>query len=133
MVSMKPTCRTPNRAGEPCGAPPLHGEAACFWHSEEHTAEAAQARRLGGMRRRREGALAGAYELDALRTTDDLRRLLEITAFDALGLENSVARVRALTAIVQVGVRLLEVAELEAALALIEATMRPRLRARRSA
>jgi hypothetical protein len=47
----------------------------------------------------------------------------EIAAFDALGLENSVARVRALTAIVQVGARLLETGEIEERVAALEAAV----------
>jgi hypothetical protein len=121
MVSKKATCRARNAGGEPCGAPPLHGQKKCFWHSAEHAAEAAEARRLGGMRRRREGTLAGAYELESLASVPDLRRLLEIASYDALGLENSVARVRALTAIVQVGARLLETGEIEERVAALEA------------
>jgi hypothetical protein len=93
----------------------------CFWHSPDHKAEAAEARRMGGLRRRREGTLAGAYELDSLASTPDLRRLLEIAAFDALSLENSVARVRAITAIEQVGARLLETGEIEERVAALEA------------
>jgi hypothetical protein len=49
----------------------------------------------------------------SLASTPDLRRLLEIAAYDALSLENSVLRVRAITAIVTVGARLLETGELE--------------------
>jgi hypothetical protein len=98
----------------------------CFWHSPDHESEAAEARRLGGLRRRREGALSGAYELDSLASAPDLRRLLEIAAFDALGLDNSVARVRALTAIVQVGARLLETTEIEERVSALEAAMAAR-------
>ena len=46
---------------------------------------------------------------------------------DALALDNSVARVRALTAIVQVGSRLLEVGELDERLKAIEGALGPRL------
>ena len=123
MVTAQPSCHGRNAAGEPCRAPALRDQDACFWHSPDHEAEAAEARRLGGLRRRREGALAGAYELDSLASTLELRRLLEIAAFDALGLENSVARVRAITAIVQVGARLLEAVEIEERVAALEAAM----------
>jgi len=100
------SCREQNARGEPCNATVLRGEAVCFWHSPDHAQEATEARRLGGLRRRREGTLHGAYDFDGLGTVADLRRLLEIAALDALSLDNSVARVRALTAIVQVGARL---------------------------
>jgi hypothetical protein len=117
------TCRGVNQQGEPCRQAPLTDGDYCFWHSPDHKTEAAEARRMGGLRRRREGTLAGAYELDSLASTPDLRRLLEIAAYDALGLENSVARVRALTAIVQVGARLLETGELEERVSALEATV----------
>jgi hypothetical protein len=120
------SCLGTNQHSEPCRQPPLRDGDFCFWHSPDHAAEAAEARRLGGLRRRREGALSGAYELDSLASTPELRRLLEIAAFDALGLENSVARVRALTAIVQVGARLLETGELEERVTALEATIGPR-------
>lgn len=119
-------CRSRNGAGEPCGATTLRDADVCFWHSPEHAQEATEARRLGGLRRRREGTLAGAYEFEGLGSTDALRRVLEIAALDALGLDNSIARVRALTAVVQVGARLLEVGEVESRVEALEAALRPR-------
>ena len=127
MVMPEARCTAITEGGERCRARPLHGGAFCFWHSSETTQDATEARRLGGLRRRREGTLAGAYEFEGLATTSDLRRVLEIAALDALGLENSVARVRSLTAIVQVGARLLEVGELESRLEALETAVRPRL------
>ncbi len=117
------TCRGLNQQQEPCRQAPLLGGDFCFWHSPDHKAEAAEAHRLGGLRRRREGALSGAYELDSLAWIPDLRRLLEIAAFDALSLENSIARVRVLTAIVQVGARLLETGELAERVTALEAAV----------
>ena len=80
----------------------------------------AEARRLGGLRRRREVAVAGAYEFDGLETVADLRRLLVIAALDTLGLENSIARARTLVYLVGVAGQLLETGELEARLAYLE-------------
>ncbi len=52
-------------------------------HSPQYGEEIAEARRLGGLRRRRrEVALAGAYEFNGLVSVADLRRLLEIAALD---------------------------------------------------
>ena len=50
----------------PCKASPLRGEKYCFWHHPDHQGEAEQARKLGGQRRKREGALQGAYDLEGL-------------------------------------------------------------------
>ena len=89
-------------------------------HSPEYAEEIAEARRLGGLRRRREVALAGAYEFNGLVAVADLRRLLEIAALDTLGLENSIARSRTLGYLVGVAAKLLEVGELEQRLAYLE-------------
>jgi len=122
----EPRCAAIAEGGERCRARPLRGGELCVWHSPETVQEATDARRLGGLRRRREGAVSGAYELDGLTDIPGLRRVLEIAAVDALALENSVARVRALTAIVQVGARLLETGELEERLVALEAALEPR-------
>jgi hypothetical protein len=83
---------------------------------------------LGGQRRRRERVVAGAYEFNGLESIKDLRRILEVAVIDVLGLENSIARGRALVNLVQVGARLLEVGELEDRLATLEHAMGPRLK-----
>ena len=70
-------------------------------------------------------SVAGAHEFDGLASSSDLRRLPEVAATDCRALENSIARVRALTTIAQVGARLPEVGELERVRA-IEATLNPR-------
>ena len=122
------SCEGRNKSGEPCRQPPIHEYPFCFWHSPDHADLAAEARRLGGQRRKREGTVAGAFEFEGLTSIVQLRRLLEIAAFDALGLKNSIARVRALGALVQAGTRLLEAGETEDRLAAIEAVLGPRLK-----
>lgn len=52
--------------------------------------------------------------------------MLEIALTDTLALDNSVARARALIAIVQTGAKLLEVGEVEERLAALEAVIEPR-------
>ena len=92
-------------------------------HSPEYAEEIAEARRLEGLRRRREFAVAGAYEFNGLETVADLRRLLQIAALDTLGLENSIARARTLGYLVGVAGKLLEPGELEQRLASLEAAV----------
>ena len=99
--------------GQPCRATPLRDEPYCFWHSPDHTDEAAEARRLGGLRRRREKTITTVYALDGLGTVDGIRRLLDIAVADALGLENSVARARVLIAAALAATRLLEVGQVD--------------------
>ena len=89
-------------------------------HSPEHAAEVAEGRRLGGLRRRREAAVSGAYDIGSLDNVKDIRRLIEIAVLDTLGLENSIARARTLAYLVQTALKALEVGELENRLAMLE-------------
>jgi len=88
----------------------------CFWHAPDKSEEAAEARRLGGLRRKRERTIAGAYDLAALGSVEAIQRVLEIAVLDTLGLENSVARSRVLIGIAGIAAKLID-AEREAALA----------------
>jgi len=112
--------------GRRCGAPALRGEEFCLFHSPAHEEEAAEARRLGGLRRRKEKTVAGAYEFEGLGSVADIQRLLEIAVLDTLALENSVARSRTLAYLSQTALKCLEVGELEERLALLEAAVRSR-------
>ena len=122
------TCKARNEAGDPCRAAPLLDDEFCFVHSPEHAAEMREARRLGGLRRRRERAVAGAYEVEALDTVAAIRRVIEIVTLDALGMEStSVARGRLLIAAMQTATKLLETGELEERVERIEAVLGPKL------
>ncbi|HXF51200.1 MAG TPA: hypothetical protein VNM43_05930 [Dehalococcoidia bacterium] len=127
MLAAVRSCRGLKDDGQSCGAAPLRGGEYCFWHDPGHAEEAAEARRLGGLRRRRETVVAGTYALEGLGTVGDIRRLLEIAVVDVLALENSVARARTLVYLAQTAVRLLEVGELEERVAALEAALGPRL------
>lgn len=120
------SCGANNQSGETCRQAPLRDADFCFWHDPEHKAEAAEARRLGGLRRKRESTLQGAYELEGLGSVDEIRRVLEIAVLDVLGLDNSVARVRALVAVAQAASRLLEVGEVQARLDAVESVLKRR-------
>ena len=120
-------CTGITRADGPCGADPMRDQAWCFWHHPDYVKEAAEARRLGGIRRKREGMVKGAYDFDGLRTVEDARRLLEIGATDALGLDNSIARVRAITSLALAALKAFEVGEFEERLLAIESVLEPRL------
>ncbi len=67
---MARTCRAETGKGEPCRQAPLQESEFCFWHSPDHTTEAAEARRLGAYREglRLPGRLepdGGRYGLDS--------------------------------------------------------------------
>jgi hypothetical protein len=118
--------RTVKSDGVPCGAPRMHDSEFCFWHSPEHADEAVEARRLGGLRKRREHAIQGAYAYEGLTTVADIRRVLEVATIDLLGLDNTVARNRALISGAQAAARLLEAGEFEERLEALEAAIKPR-------
>ena len=112
--------------GRLCRSSALRGEEFCLFHSPSHEEEAAEARRLGGLRRRKEKTVSGAYDFEGLRTVSDIQRVLEVAATDTLALENSVARNRTLAYLSQTALKALEVGELEERLALLEAAVRKR-------
>jgi len=124
-------CQAVKDDGSRCEAPPLVDEDYCFWHSPKHAEEVAEAGRLGGLRRRREKAVAAAYDLVGLATLDQIRRLLEIAVMDTLGLENSIARSRVLAYLAQVGLKVVEAADLQERVVALETAMGPRLAAGR--
>ena len=122
------SCKQRKDDGQPCRAPPLQDSDFCLFHSPDHAKETAEARRLGGLRRRKEKTVAGAYDIEGLDDIPKIRRLLEIAVLDTLSLENSVARSRTLAYLAQIALKALEVGEFEARLEALEATMGPRLR-----
>jgi hypothetical protein len=106
--------------GRDCGAPPGRDSAFCFWHDPDKADDVADAQRLGGVRRKRERTIAAAYDFTGLGSIDAIRRILEVATTDALSLENSIARVRALISAALAAAKLLETGELEARLATLE-------------
>jgi hypothetical protein len=123
------TCKGRNERGEPCQAAPLRDGEFCVFHDPDHAESVQEARRLGGYRRRRESTLSVAFDFEGLSTLPEIRRLVEVAAFDVLGLENSIARARTLAYLAQVAGALFERSELEQRLEAIESTLGPRLMA----
>ena len=100
-----------------CHANPMRDEQFCYFHHPDHKQAAAESRRLGGNRRRREKTIEGAYDLaDGLRSADDIQRVVEAITFELLSMESTIARANAILRAAGVAARLLEVADLEAAL-----------------
>jgi hypothetical protein len=120
------TCAGTQRDGRRCGAPPIRGDRFCLFHSPEREDEAAEARRLGGLRRKRERTVVGAYDLEGLASVPALRRLLEVVAIDTLSLDNGIARSRTLIALVATAAKLIELGEVEDRLTRLEAAVSER-------
>jgi len=94
----KRACKFTRQGHQPCRAPPLTDREYCRFHSPDHAKEVAEARRLGGLRRRRERTVSLAYDFDGIGTIEQLRR---------------VVRSRTLAYLAQVGMKALEVAEFD--------------------
>ena len=123
---IKRRCAKAKADGQPCQMAPLHERPYCFAHDPERAADAAEARRMGGLRRRKEGTIAVAYDLPGLDSVAGIRRLLDIVATDGLGLENGIAKLRVLIATASAATALLKVGELEDRLAVLEAALKQR-------
>lgn len=119
-VSSMQNCEGTNRAGEPCGMPPLAGSRFCWAHCPENREQRRQARALGGRRRPRIGRPAAVAGRTALRTVEDILRLLERATADQLALPNSAQRNRTLATLAGAALRALEVGELEMRLRQLE-------------
>ena len=120
-------CKASNDRGDPCRAAPLRAGDFCVFHDPDHAEVVQEARRAGGHRRKREAAVATAYDFQGLNSVPEIRRLIEVAAYDALGLENNLGRVRALGYLAQMAVSLLEKGEIEDRLQAVEAALGPRM------
>ena len=109
--------------GRACRAGPQRDRPFCFAHDPERAQEAAEARRLGGLRRRKEGTIAVAYDLPGLDTVAGIRRLLDVVVTDGIGLENGIARLRVLIAATVAATNLLKVGEFEERLTALESVI----------
>jgi hypothetical protein len=112
--------------GEPCHSPPLHDSDFCRMHSPEHAKEVQESRRLGGLRRKKEVTLSGAYDLEPLSTVAGILRLIEIATLDTLSLENGVNRNRLLAYLALVALRTLEVGDQEQRMRALEQSVSPK-------
>jgi len=117
-------CAAFTAGGQPCRAGPQRDRPLCFVHDPERAAEADEARRLGGLRRRRESTVAAAYDLSGLDTLDGMRRLLEIAVTDTLSLEVGEPRIRVLLAAIAVGRKIHSDADFERRLEVLEGAIR---------
>jgi|SRR5665811_197481 hypothetical protein len=113
-------CAYAKADGQPCQMAPLRDRPYCFAHDPERAEEAADARRLGGLRRRKEGTIAVAYDLPGLDTVVGIRRLLDIVVTDGVGLDNGIPRLRVLISTAVAAMNLLKVGDLEERLEALE-------------
>src|SRR5215211_8394461 len=115
--------------GRPCRATPMRDEPYCFWDAPETAEEAADARRLGGLHRRKKKTVGAIFGFRGLRTIEDNQALLETAAVETLALENSIPRNRALGGFATVGAKLIELGDHEERLRALESAQQARTRA----
>jgi hypothetical protein len=120
------TCTFVMPSGRPCRATPMREEPFCFWHSPDTAEEAAEARRLGGLHRKKKKTVGAVFGFQGLRTIEDNQALLETAAIETLALENSIARNRALAGYAAVGAKLIEVGDHEERLRALELAQQSR-------
>jgi hypothetical protein len=121
---MKKTCRYVKASGKQCQAWALQDSEYCFMHDPLRAKERQEARRLGGLRRRREKATSQVYDWAGLRSASEVRRLLEVAVVDTLGLDNSPARSRTLGQLASLSLKTLEMVEVEHRLSALEKAVR---------
>jgi hypothetical protein len=117
---MRRQCAFRSATGRPCRAAPLRDGEFCLMHSPESIKQVQEARRLGGLRRRRESTISSAYQFDSLNSVEGIRRIVEVAVLDTLSMENSIARSRTLAYLAQVALRTLEIGDLETRIAALE-------------
>jgi hypothetical protein len=119
----KRQCAFRHPDGRQCGAPPLRDGPLCRMHDPEYQTEVQEARRLGGIRKRREVTIQGAYDLDGITTVEGIQRLVDIAIIDALGLDSSIPRCRLVLQAAQVAAKLLETGDLQERVRILEAAV----------
>lgn len=107
--------------GRPCGATRRRAVPFCWVHDPDASEEAAQARSLGGQRRRRERILAATYDLTGVSTPDELTRIVEIATHETLAERSSLARARTLLLAARTGLEVRIETVIEARLRTLEA------------
>ena len=132
MLMAERTCEGVNEAGQPCRQAPLRDETLCFWHSPTTADAAAEARRAGGLNKRREHALATVYQFEGLGSIDQIRRLFDLAGFEAPALPAGANKCRILGQVGLAALKALGVGEHEERLQDVEAVLGARLRKAKS-
>jgi hypothetical protein len=117
---MSRKCQAAGRDGRPCKAAPLVDGVLCFFHAPETAPEAAEARRVGGLKRRREKTVEVLYGLDGLDGVARLGRVLDFVILETLRLDNGLGRNRTLLLAVRAGMEFVRSTDHEARLTAVE-------------
>jgi hypothetical protein len=105
----------------------MHDDDFYFWHSPNHAEDAAQTRKLGGMRPKREGTYRAPTTSRASPPSPTSSVCSKSPSWTLSASTTRIARVRALIAASLAAAELLEVGEMEERLTAMEAAIGPRV------
>lgn len=114
-------CTATTASGKHCKAPATIGGEFCFWHDPSQGHARAKARKKGGQRRRVDHAGDPFTLPETFETVHDANKLLDYILAEVLPMENSISRARVLLSIHESFLRAIEIGELEARIAALEA------------
>lgn len=129
MLDGQRQCQAPRRDGQPCQAWAVSESGFCFIHDPARAGERAEARRKGGLHRRKgsDPSLAKEMAERSFRTLADMEGLLEVAVRATFSLENSVSRNRTLGYLAKCWAEVHQVGELEERLMALEQVVKKRL------
>lgn len=114
-------CKAKNSHGEACKMAAVKGDRYCFNHSPARAAERAASRKRGG-EARHTPHFASADDLPSqAASVDDVNRMLRYVWDETAGMDNSVLRNRLLLACCEAFYKSIEIGELAARIAALEA------------
>lgn len=114
-------CQATRADGKPCQSWPIRNSSFCFIHSPENASKRAEARRRGGLNRQTaHGGDAGNVPA-RIRSLTDVLELLDYSRAEIMALENGVNRGRLLLALAAEYRQSIQVGEMEARIAALEA------------
>jgi len=114
-------CHGKTASGKPCKMPAVKGTRLCFAHSPARAAERAQARRRGGQNSHTPHAGDPSTIPANIGSLEDAGKLLNYVLAELLVMDNGIARARALLAAYEMCLKSIEIGELEARIAALEA------------
>jgi hypothetical protein len=118
---MAKQCKGKTKSGQPCRMKPIGGGDFCFTHNPATRASQAEARKLGGFNRHTPHAGDLAIIPAEIRTIADAAKILSYVMAELLAMDNGIQRARALIALFDSFAKSIEIGELEARIAALEA------------
>lgn len=114
-------CKAKTTKGTVCTMPAIKGGRLCYIHAPETAAARAVSRKLGGENRHVQHFADPATLPQDVTTLEEANKLLKYVWDETEGMDNSIARNRLLLACYEMFVKSIEIGEMEARIAALEA------------